>query len=183
MTHSHTDIHNSINQWLDDVVIGLNLCPFAAKPRRQQQIHTQVFEGHDESQLDKTLLQALDELQSMNAQERETTLLVIPNMLHTFDEYMLYLQQAQWLLQRAGLEGILQIASFHPNYQFDGTDPTDKENLTNRSPYPILHLIREDSLADVLAKYPDPESIPENNIALMEGLCDDDIARLFPHIK
>jgi hypothetical protein len=176
-------IKESINQWLDDVVIGLNLCPFAAKPQRLNQIHIDVFTGHDESELDKALLTALDELQSMDAEQRETTLLVIPNALTTFDEYMLYLQQAQWLLQRAGLEGVLQIASFHPNYQFDGTEPSDKENLTNRAPYPILHLIREDSLTDVLSKYPDPESIPEDNIARVEGLSPSEIKNLFPHIK
>jgi len=173
----------SINQWLDDVVIGLNLCPFAAKPKRQQQIHIDVFEGTSEADLDQAFLQALDELQSKDAQDRETTLLVIPNLLNTFEEYMLYLQQAQWLLQRAGLEGILQIASFHPHYQFDGTDPSDKENLTNRAPYPILHLIREDSLADVLSKYPNPESIPDNNIKTVEGLSEKEIQALFPHIS
>lgn len=176
-------IKDSINQWLDDVVIGLNLCPFAAKPKRLKQIHIDIFTGQDESALDKALLTALDELQSLDATERETTLLVTPNALKTFDEYMLYLQQAQWLLQRAGLEGILQIASFHPHYQFDGTDPSDKENLTNRSPYPILHLIREDSLAEVLAKYPNPESIPEENISRVEGLNQEEISTLFPHIK
>ena len=176
-------IENEINQWLDDVVIGLNLCPFAAKPQRLKQIHIDVFGGHDEAQLDKAFLTALDELHKRDANERETTLLVIPNMLATFEDYMLYLQQAEWLLQRAGLEGILQLASFHPHYQFDGTDPQDKENLTNRTPYPILHLLREDSLADVLSKYPDPESIPENNIARVEGLSTEEIAKLFPHIK
>lgn len=176
-------IKDSINQWLDDVVIGLNLCPFAAKPKRLKQIHIDIFTGQDESALDKALLTALDELQRLDATERETTLLVTPNALKTFDEYMLYLQQAQWLLQRAGLEGILQIASFHPHYQFDGTDPSDKENLTNRSPYPILHLIREDSLAEVLAKYPNPESIPEENISRVEGLNQEEISTLFPHIK
>lgn len=176
-------ILSHINQWLDDVVIGLNLCPFAAKPRRQQQIHIDIFQGNTETELDKAFLQALDELQGMDAHERETTLLVIPHLLQTFEEYMLYLQQAEWLLQRAGLEGTLQIASFHPNYQFDGTDPNDQENLTNRAPYPILHLLREDSLAGVLAKYPDPESIPDNNIARMEALTPEEIQRLFPHIK
>lgn len=183
MLPTNTSIINKVNQWLDDVVIGLNLCPFAAKPQRLKQIHIDVFEGTDESQLDKALLTALDELQSMDAKARETTLLVIPNLLNRFDQYMLYLQQAQWLLQRAGLEGIIQIASFHPDYQFDGTEPGDKENLTNKAPYPVLHLIREDSLAEVLSKYPDPESIPENNIERMNALGEDEIRRLFPHIK
>lgn len=177
------NIHNSVNQWLDDVVIGLNLCPFAAKPQRQKQIHIDIFTGTDEAELDKAFLTALDELQNMQPQVRETTLLVIPNLLNHFEEYMLYLQQAQWLLQRAGLEGILQIASFHPEYQFDGTNPADRENLTNRSPFPILHLIREDSLEDVLSKYPNPESIPEENIEKMNALSDVDIHQLFPHVK
>ena len=176
-------IINNVNQWLDDVVIGLNLCPFAAKPKRLNQVHLDVFTGTDETELDRAFLSALDELQSMEASERETTLLIIPNALVSFEDYMLYLQQAQWLLQRAGLEGTLQIASFHPHYQFDGTDPSDKENLTNRAPYPILHLIREASLEDVLAKYPDPESIPQNNIDRVESLTAKEVAVLFPHVK
>lgn len=183
MTQPLQTVLNDINQWLDDVVIGLNLCPFAAKPKRLNQIHIDVFSGNDESQLDTAFLTAMDELQALDAQQRETTLLVIPNALASFEDYMLYLQQAQWLLQRAGLEGVLQVASFHPHYQFDGTLPSDQENLTNRAPYPILHLIREDSLAEVLSKYPDPDSIPENNIARVEGLSEKEIAVLFPHIK
>lgn len=182
-TMTQNPIIQQINQWLDDVVIGLNLCPFAAKPQRLKQIHIDVFNGSDEAQLDKALLSALDELQTLPTHQRETTLLVTPNLLKTFEEYMLYLQQAQWLLQRAGLEGIIQIASFHPDYQFDGTDPSDNENLTNSSPYPMLHLIREDSLAEVLSKYPDPESIPDNNIKLMGSLSTEEIKRLFPHKK
>ena len=183
MSKLDNSVKHQINQWLDDVVIGLNLCPFAAKPKRLNQVHIEVFNGTDEAELDRAFLTALDELQSMEPQERETTLLVIPNALISFEDYMLYLQQAQWLLQRAGLEGTLQIASFHPHYQFDGTEPSDKENLTNRSPYPILHLIREDSLAEVLAKYPDPESIPQNNIDRVESLTNQEISVLFPHIK
>jgi len=183
MSNTSNSIQDTVNQWLDDVVIGLNLCPFAAKPQRLKQIHIDIFEGTDESDLDKAFLTALDELQSMEPQVRETTLLVVPNLLNSFDDYMLYLQQAQWLLQRAGLEGTIQIASFHPQYQFDGTVPSDKENLTNCSPYPILHLIREDSLAEVLAKYPEPETIPENNIQRMESLTDEEISKLFPHLK
>jgi hypothetical protein len=176
-------ITKNINQWLDDVVIGLNLCPFAAKPKRMNQVHLDVFMGDNESELDRAFLTALDELQSMESCDRETTLLIIPNALTSFEDYMLYLQQAQWLLQRAGLEGTLQLASFHPHYQFDGTHPDDKENLTNRAPYPILHLIREDALADVLSKYPDPESIPENNIQRVEALTPEEVSTLFPHIK
>lgn len=183
MSKLDSSVHHQIDQWLDNVVIGLNLCPFAAKPKRLNQIHIDIFDGTDEAALDRAFLTALDELQSMEPQERETTLLVIPNTLTSFEDYMLYLQQAQWLLQRAGLEGTLQIASFHPHYQFDGTEPSDKENLTNRSPYPILHLIREASLEDVLAKYPDPESIPQNNIDRVESLTSKEISDLFPHIK
>lgn len=183
MSKQDSSVQHQIDQWLDNVVIGLNLCPFAAKPKRLNQIHVDIFNGTDEAELDRAFLKALDELQSMPPQHRETTLLVIPNSLQSFEDYMLYLQQAQWLLQRAGLEGTLQIASFHPHYQFDGTEPSDKENLTNRSPYPILHLIREDSLAEVLAKYPDPESIPQNNIDRVESLTNQEISVLFPHIK
>lgn len=170
-----------VEHWLDQVVIGLNLCPFASKPRRQNQIHIDLFSG-DLEQLVPHLVQALTELDAMSPAQRETTIIVLENVLEDFDEYNDFLDQAQWVIEQSGWEGTYQIASFHPDYQFADTQPQDRENLTNRSPFPILHLIREASLEEVLAKYPNPESIPDNNIKRMESLSENDIATLFPYL-
>lgn len=168
-------------QWLDDVVIDLNLCPFARKPRKAQQIRLKLFKGDALQELDKLLLDELEHLLNTPPSEVETTLIATPDCLGNFEEYLDYLGQAQWLLERAGLEGIIQIASFHPEYQFSDTQADDPSNLTNVSPCPILHLIREDSLEEVLRRYPNPEQIPEDNIKLMQSLTQEDLARLFSH--
>lgn len=176
-------VTQSVLQWLDDVIIGQNLCPFAAKPKRLQQIHLDIFEGCEHKLLMEQLITALTELDHFSAEERETTLIIIPNFLQKFEDYNQFLDDADWLLERGGWQGIYQIASFHPNYQFAGTQPQDPENLTNRSPYPILHLIREDSMSAVLDKYPNPEEIPENNIKKMESLDETEKMRLFPFLQ
>ena len=175
------DVKGKVEQWLDNVVIGLNLCPFASKPRRQGSIHIDLFSGNIE-QLVPHLLQALTELDEIPVDKRETTLMVITDCLQSFDDYNQFLEDAEWVLERGGWSGIYQIASFHPDYQFAGTQIDDAENLTNRAPYPILHLIREDSLESVLERYDNPESIPENNIKRMESLTQEEKRRLFPYL-
>lgn len=171
----------AILDWLDDVVIGLNLCPFAAKPRRQKQIHIDVFDG-TENQLMSHLAAALEELDHLGPEKRETTLIALTNCLQSFDDYNLFLGDADWVLERGDWVGTYQVASFHPNYQFEGTHPQDPENLTNRSPYPILHLIREQSLESVLEKYPAPEKIPETNIKRVQSLTQEQKLALFPFL-
>jgi hypothetical protein len=175
------DTKEQVEQWLDDVVIGLNLCPFAAKPRRQKAIHIDLFGGETE-QLIPHLLQALQELDEIGSDKRETTLLVMTQCLTDFHDYNQFLDEAEWALEQGGWVGTYQIASFHPDYQFAGTGKDDAENLTNRAPYPILHLIREDSLASVLERYDNPEEIPENNIKRMEALTQEEKQRLFPYL-
>lgn len=175
-------IKDAVQRWLDDVVIGLNLCPFAAKPNRQKVIRIEVCHATSEQELSAVLLHELALLSNTPAQILETTLLVIPDMLQDFYDYNDYLDEADRLLVEKGFEGELQIASFHPDYQFAGTDAADAENLTNRSPYPILHLIREESLEEVLAKYPDPDSIPENNIRRVQALTEQEKRQLFPFL-
>lgn len=175
-------IQEDVQRWLEDVVIGLNLCPFAAKPNRQKVIRIEVCHATTHSVLSEVLLHELALLSNTPAPILETTLLVIPDMLQDFYDYNDYLDVAERVLRKAGYEGELQIASFHPDYCFAGAEPEDAENLTNRSPYPILHLIREESLEEVLAKYPDPDSIPENNIRRVEGLSAEEKRRLFPYL-
>ncbi len=171
-----------VNTWLEEVVIGLNLCPFAAKPARLNQIHLHVFDGKSDKDLLECLQQAMLELEAKPAKERETTVIIISQYLKKFDDYNQFLDLAEGLLEQEDWHGIIQLASFHPHYQFAGTQPDDSENLTNRAPFPLLHLLREDSIESVLEKYADPESIPNNNIERMQSLTQQDKLRLFPHL-
>jgi hypothetical protein len=175
-------IEQEVQQWLEDVVIGLNLCPFAAKPNRNKQIKIFVSEATTEEVLLEDVLQELMNLDSKTAEELETTLVTIPNMLQDFMDYNFFLDWVDALIKQQEWEGIYQIATFHPDYCFGGAEPEDDENLTNRSPYPVLHLIREESMEKVLKHYPNPEAIPDTNIARVEALTPEERRKLFPYL-
>ncbi|WP_253820426.1 DUF1415 domain-containing protein [Vibrio pectenicida] len=175
-------IVQQVNQWLNDVVIGLNLCPFAAKPQRNNQIKIFVSNAENEHALLKDMLNQLLELEQKPAEELETTLVVVPKMLNDFDEYNLFIDWVEALIRQQNWQGIFQLATFHPEYCFAGTAPQDAENLTNRSPYPVFHLIREDSMEKVLKHYPNPESIPDTNIERVENLSRKELVKLFPYL-
>ncbi|MGR6831760.1 DUF1415 domain-containing protein [Aliivibrio wodanis] len=175
-------IEQDVQQWLEDVVIGLNLCPFAAKPNRNKQIKIFVSEATTEEVLLEDVLQELMNLDSKTAEELETTLVAIPNMLQDFMDYNFFLDWVDALIKQQEWEGIYQIATFHPDYCFGGAEPEDDENLTNRSPYPVLHLIREESMEKVLRHYPNPEAIPDTNIARVEALTPEERRKLFPYL-
>lgn len=175
-------IEQEVQQWLEGVVIGLNLCPFAAKPNRNKQIKIFVSEATTEEVLLEDVLQELMNLDSKTAEELETTLVAIPNMLQDFMDYNFFLDWVDALIKQQEWEGIYQIATFHPNYCFGGAEPEDDENLTNRSPYPVLHLIREESMEKVLKHYPNPEAIPDTNIARVEALTPEERRKLFPYL-
>ncbi|MGR5126332.1 DUF1415 domain-containing protein [Photobacterium swingsii] len=177
-----SNVAQVVQQWLEDVVIGLNLCPFAAKPNRNKQIKIHVSEHSDEAALLEDIYQELHHLDETSATELETTLVVAPNMLADFDDYNQFLDLVEGLVAQLNKQGIYQIASFHPDYQFYGTEADDAENLTNRSPYPIFHLIREESMEKVLKHYPDPEGIPERNIECVENLTAEQKRHLFPYL-
>ncbi|OAN11155.1 hypothetical protein A3K86_19530 [Photobacterium jeanii] len=175
-------VAQTVQQWLEDVVIGLNLCPFAAKPNRNKQIKIHVSECTTEADLLEDIYQQIRHLDDTPVDELETTLVVAPHMLNDFDDYNQFLDLVEGLISQLGKQGIYQIASFHPDYQFYGTEPDDAENLTNRSPYPIFHLIREESMEKVLKHYPDPEGIPERNIDCVENLTAEQKRQLFPYL-
>jgi hypothetical protein len=162
------------------VVIGLGLCPFAAQPTRENRVHIQVCDCTTDFDLLETLHAALTMLDEQSAAEVETTLLVIPNMLADFDDYNQFLDQVDALLAEFGWEGKYQVASFHPQYRFADVAADAAENLTNRAPFPILHLIREDSLTEALANVAHPEEIPEQNIRRMNALSTEQKQKLFP---
>jgi hypothetical protein len=157
-------------RWLERAVIGLNLCPFAKAVHVKGRIHHVVSLATDVAALTLDLQQALLELQQIDATQRETTLLIIPRMLTDFLEFNAYLSQAERLLRRMGLEGTLQIASFHPQFQFAGTEADEITNFTNRSPYPTLHLLREDSIAEAVQTFPEAQAIYETNMQTLQAL-------------
>jgi hypothetical protein len=155
-------------KWVEEVVVGYNLCPFAKRELVRNRVRFVVSEAKTEDEL----LQALHaELQLLEDEpEVETTLLIHPSVLQDFGLYNAFQDTANGLLVYLNMEGIYQIASFHPDYQFEGTQPDSAENYTNRSPYPMLHLLREASLETAIAQYPGIEEVPERNIKLMEKL-------------
>lgn len=167
-------------KWVETVVIGLNLCPFAHKPFREDRIRYVCTEVSHPEGLLEVLYEELVHLQNTQAAELETTLLVHPLVLQNFEEYLDFVQIAEVLVEEIGLEGVIQLASFHPDYQFAGTSSQSAENYTNRSPYPMLHLIREESITKGLEAYKgDPKVIPQNNIARIGSLSQEEKQRLF----
>ncbi|XYB76594.1 DUF1415 domain-containing protein [Vibrio parahaemolyticus] len=181
----NTDINaitQQVDQWLNDVVIGLNLCPFAAKPQRNKQTKIFVSKATQEEALLEDILLQLIELSTTEPEKLETTLVVVPNMLQDFWDYNFCIDWVEGLIKQQDWEGIFQVATFHPDYCFGGAAPEDDENLTNRSPYPIFHLIREESMEKVLKHYPDPESIPDTNIARVSALSEEERKKLFPYL-
>lgn len=167
-----------VERWLRDRVVGWNLCPFARKELLQQTIRFQVSQAEDEETLLADLVAEFDLLDQKPSVE--TTLLIHPRVLENFADYNDFLGLAEALLEQMELQGIYQIASFHPQYQFSGTGPDDPENYTNRAPYPLLHILREDSITRVTDSYPGVEQIPERNISLMNEKGKVELRKLFP---
>jgi hypothetical protein len=156
--------------WLERAVIGLNLCPFAKAVHVKGQVHYAVSEATEPRHLLADLGAELDALVATDARERETTLLIAPHCLEDFLDFNDFLERAERLVRKRGLEGVIQLASFHPHYQFAGTAADDIENFTNRSPYPTLHLLREDSIERAVEAIPQAEAIYEANIETLRKL-------------
>lgn len=159
-------------RWMERAVIGLNLCPFAKAVHAKGQVHVAVYPADDEGGLLEALLAEADDLLRLDPAERDTTLLVVPHALHDFLAFNDWVGWAERGLRRAGHEGVLQLASFHPRFQFAGTQPGEIGNATNRSPYPTLHLLREDSVERAVQAFPDAADIFERNIERLEALGD-----------
>ena len=168
-------------RWIERVVVELNLCPFARRELERDGLRFAVVhvEGEDE------LLQALErELRHLVHEPTiETTLLIHPAALLDFRDYNQFLDRCDQQLRELDLEGVLQIASFHPQYQFAGTQPDAAENYSNRSPYPMLHLLREESLSRAVDAHPNAEAIPAQNIATLERLGARELQRLWEHCR
>ena len=156
--------------WVEHAVIGLNLCPFAKAVQVKQLIRYVCSDARDTHDLLEALRTELQRLADTPMEEVETTLLVHPQVLQDFLDYNDFLDEADALLQQMGLDGTLQIASFHPQYQFAGTHADDIDNATNRSPYPTLHLLREASIERAVAAFPEAEAIYEANQRTLRAL-------------
>ena len=165
---SPEEVNAATRHWVETVVIDLNLCPFAKRELVRDRIRFVCSEAEDEEGL---LLELQAELQMLQDDPSiETTLLSHPWVLTDFETYNQFLDLIDALLSEMRLTGELQVASFHPDYRFEGTEQDDVENSTNKSPYPMLHLIRESSLEEAIENYPDPENIPNRNIETVERL-------------
>jgi hypothetical protein len=157
-------------RWLERAVVGLNLCPFAKAVHVKAQIHYAVYLPAEASDLMEALLSEANELAAVDAAVRDTTLLIAPNTLADFLDFNDFLARAERKLARAGFDGVFQLASFHPQFQFAGTEADDITNATNRAPYPTLHLLREDSVSRAVEAFPEAEAIFERNIETLEAL-------------
>jgi len=154
----------SVRYWLSQTVIGYNFCPFA---RREFVKNTINYTVSSSNSIEPVLYELVDELTFLEQNPSvETTLIILPQGFQSFDDYLDLVDYSNQLLERLEYSGVYQIASFHPDYCFDGLDKDDPANYTNRSPYPILHILREASLDRALENYDDPESIPDNNVKL-----------------
>ena len=164
--------------WLERFVIGLGLCPFAAEPYREGRVAYRVTTATTDEAVYRDFVETVEDLLSHSPRTQETALLILSRGLSDFEDYLEMLEVLEQALADAGLAGTVQLASFHPDYRFEGVDEDDPANYSNRSPYPMFHLIRERELAAALARYPDPESIPARNVARLRALGVDGIRAL-----
>jgi hypothetical protein len=178
MKHPPDVVVRDTRNWLERAVIGLNLCPFAKAVHVKNQVHYAVSAATHPRQLLSELGREVDALIALDAAVRETTLLIAPDCLGDFLDFNDFLAQAERLIRKRGLEGVIQLASFHPAYQFVGTEPGDVTNCTNRSPYPTLHLLREASIERAVQAFPQPEAIYEANMETLRRLGPEGWAKL-----
>ncbi|MEH6635350.1 MAG: DUF1415 domain-containing protein [Halioglobus sp.] len=166
-----------IRAWLDEFVVGLNLCPFARPLLGADNLRIAICNETRSAALRRAFLLELDLLQGSTEQEIATTLLAFPHALAEFEDYLDFLDQAQQLLEQSGLESRVQLASFHPRYQFAGEAEGAASHYSNRAPYPIIHLLREAMLSRVLDDCADPDQIPDKNIETLTAIGVEELER------
>lgn len=172
------DIIRQTRVWLEQAVIGLNLCPFAKSVHVRDQVHFAVSAAVDREGVSADLRHELEDLLALPSGVRDTTLLILPHGLDDFLDFNDYLDEADAILADMDLDGVVQIASFHPRFQFAGTDEDDVTNCTNRSPYPMLHLLREESVDRAVQAFPDADAIFGRNMQTLRDLGPDGWAAL-----
>ena len=164
------DVVAAMREWIEKAVIGLNLCPFAKAVYVKDQVRFVVSRAPHLDGFLEDLDRELDFLAAADPAEIDTTLLIHPTLLPDFLDFNDFLQLADAAVGEHGLDGVIQIASFHPRFQFEGTEPDDLGNYTNRAPFPTLHLLREASIARAVAAFPEAETIYQRNIETLEAL-------------
>ena len=157
-----SQIITQTKNWITNVVIGCNFCPFAAKEVKRNSILYEVLYSENENEILKLLFSLFNKMD--NEENIETAFLILPNGFNSFKKYLNMVDAADGFLTKENYEGIYQLASFHPQYLFAGSNENDPANYTNRSPYPMLHILREESLSKAIDNYPNVEDIPQNNI-------------------
>ncbi|MCK5394593.1 MAG: DUF1415 domain-containing protein [Gammaproteobacteria bacterium] len=168
MVDTNQTVIQQTKEWVEEIVIGLNLCPFAAQPFQQNTIEYTVNSAESTEQHLHQLADCFARLDE--SADIETSLLIYPDAYQKFDDYLKLLDYANHLLDDLNYTGIYQIASFHPDYCFEGSADNDASNFSNRSPYPMLHLIREIDLEKAIASYPNIEDVPEDNIKKLKKI-------------
>ena len=170
MSAGRDEVLAQTRAWVERVVIGLNLCPFAKAPQGKGRVRYVVSEATDTEALRRDLIDELRTLAEAPADQVETTLLIAPRVLQDFDDYNAFLTDADGAVAELRLRGVIQVASFHPQYRFAGSAPDDIGNATNRSPYPVLHAIREASIARAVLAFPEADAIFETNLLTLQAL-------------
>jgi hypothetical protein len=185
-----TAVGQHTRRWIERFVVGLNLCPFAAPLFREggirgggEQLRIAVCAQTRPRAMAEAVLAELELLRATPAEALVTSVLVFSQALRDFDDYLDFLALAEELLYECGLEGSVQIASFHPDYQFEGAEPQDVANFTNRAPYPMLHFLREDAVSHALERYPAPEQIPLRNIDRLQAMGIESVRALLREIE
>ncbi len=178
MQHDDDLVISRTRRWLANAVVGLNLCPFAKAVMVKGQVHFVVTPAAGWSHLLEALEREVDGLLACPPEQRDTTLLIAPQAMPDFFEFNGFMGEAERLLVRRELEGVLQLAHFHPQFEFAGANPDDIAHFTNRTPYPTLHLLRADSITRAVQAFPDASAIYDTNISTLRRLGPEGWARL-----
>ena len=173
------EVEADVRQWLEKAVIGLNFCPFAASVYHTGRVRFAVSSAETAVEVVDAAIEEVVDLVETPPEETSTTLVVVPNALADFRAFLDVAETVRAALSEAEVEGVLQVATFHPDYQFAGTEPDDLGNYTNRAPYPILHLLREDEVSEAVDNHPDPEGIPEQNIERLRQMGREEVEALW----
>ena len=177
---AHQDVVDNTRQWLDQMVVGLNLCPFSPSVIAQDQVYYAICDATTDVELKQFYVDELQRLLGADEHDIATSLLMFTQGLEEFDDYLALLDWFQQLLEQAELTEHVQLASFHPQYQFEGVAADDLSHFTNRSPYPTIHLLRQDQMTKVLAHVSDPEKIYIDNIKTLNKLGRQQVEALCP---
>jgi len=177
------DVRAAIDRWVEEAVIGLRLCPFAAAPWRAGLVRVTVSEVTDIDDATKVTLEEAWTMLEHDESVIATTLVVFARALADFDELLDAAATVEHVLDQAGARGVLQVATFHPDFQFEDAAPDDLGNWTNRAPFPILHLLREAHVSDAVDNHPDTEKIPDDNIARLEVMGRASVVALWGRFK